>query len=311
MPSEFSPSRTSRRQGYGHVQKYGKWTDAPVMTALAITPCTECGDAIQPAATFTKGGSTGPHGWVCNACRPHHPVGAGDKHCWLCAGAEAPRNERATPDCDPQILDDDTDLDVVARFFGIRKAEVFHALAPLIFDDRIERRLIWKLVLIGCERRHGGLTAIEQRLDELAQRRKTRKPTPGHVASLVRQRDGGYCRYCALRLSRNAKTMDHVIPFALNGSSTADNIVQCCRTCNGKKASNTPDAVGMYLLPPGTTRITIPPAKERRAMSKLPFATDWPALALGTLTYADIAARDTAQQRQFSPSGHSSNNDLQ
>lgn len=310
MPEKSTTARAAKRQGYGHVQKYGVWTDAPVMTALTVAPCGECGEAIHPPSTFTKGGTTGPHARVCGTCRPHHPITSGGVDCWLCSGAEAPRSERKMAESEPQILDDDSDLYEVARFFGIRKAEVFHALAPLIFDDRIERRFIWKLVLIGCEQRHGGLTAIEQRLDELAQRRKTRRHAPGHVISLVRQRDGGYCRYCALRLSRNAKTLDHVVPVALNGSSAADNVVQCCRVCNTKKASNTPDEVGMYLLPPGTTRLTIAPAKERRAMAKLPALTDWSALVLGTLTYADIAAREGSQQRQFGAYEHSSDDML-
>ena len=55
----------------------------------------------------------------------------------------------------------------------------------------------------------------------------------------VLRRDNYTCRYC--RSSENELTVDHVIPVALGGSDSPDNIVAACRDCNLGKASSGPD----------------------------------------------------------------------
>lgn len=55
----------------------------------------------------------------------------------------------------------------------------------------------------------------------------------------VLRRDGFTCRYC--RNDSNPLTVDHVVPVALGGTDTPDNLVACCRDCNTGKASIAPD----------------------------------------------------------------------
>jgi 5-methylcytosine-specific restriction endonuclease McrA len=50
----------------------------------------------------------------------------------------------------------------------------------------------------------------------------------------------GVCYYCCGRFTKDALTMDHVVPLARGGVSTKANCVVACKECNNKKR---------YLLP--------------------------------------------------------------
>jgi 5-methylcytosine-specific restriction endonuclease McrA len=307
MPLESTtiPYSRTTRQGSGHALRDGAWRERAIVIALELIACSQCGQEVRRGETLTRGGPASSSAYVCSRCRPFHADRRGDESCWLCQRppdpAPAPlasfRPIRA--ETEPQLLQDDTDLAAVARFFGVTKAHVFDALSPFIFDDKIERRLIWKLVLQACEDRHGGLAAIEKRIDDMHRRRSSRRAVPGHVSSDVRLRDQGFCRYCAVRLTRSSRTMDHVIPVALGGSNDPDNIVQCCRLCNAKKRDDIPSSAGMYLLPPGTTRMTITPVRDRRPLIAIPGDQDWPALVTGETTYQQLASASAARRQKF------------
>jgi 5-methylcytosine-specific restriction protein A len=45
----------------------------------------------------------------------------------------------------------------------------------------------------------------------------------------------GVCHYCKNIFQPKELTMDHIIPLSRGGSSTKDNIVAACKTCNNKK----------------------------------------------------------------------------
>jgi 5-methylcytosine-specific restriction endonuclease McrA len=51
---------------------------------------------------------------------------------------------------------------------------------------------------------------------------------------------GGACLACGVAKPEDL-TVDHVIPLALGGSNTIENIQPLCRTCNGIKGSDTTD----------------------------------------------------------------------
>lgn len=56
----------------------------------------------------------------------------------------------------------------------------------------------------------------------------------------VLRRDNFTCRYC--RSTNGELTVDHVVPVALGGTDTPDNLVACCKDCNAGKSSISPDA---------------------------------------------------------------------
>lgn len=59
------------------------------------------------------------------------------------------------------------------------------------------------------------------------------------------ERDGHRCGYCG----RHANTVDHIMPTSRGGDPTSFlNTVAACRSCNGIKASRTPEEAHMPLL---------------------------------------------------------------
>lgn len=59
-------------------------------------------------------------------------------------------------------------------------------------------------------------------------------------------RDEETCQYCG-KHSREL-TLDHIIPRSKGGQSTWENLVACCRACNGRKGSRSLKDVGMRLI---------------------------------------------------------------
>ena len=62
----------------------------------------------------------------------------------------------------------------------------------------------------------------------------TRGAIPDDVKQFVWARDGGHCRSCGSGVELQ---FDHVIPIALGGSSTADNLQVLCGPCNRRKGA--------------------------------------------------------------------------
>ena len=69
----------------------------------------------------------------------------------------------------------------------------------------------------------------------------------GHISrgmkEYIYQRDEYICQYCGIHCyesyvsNSSAVTIDHIIPYTLGGSDEADNLITCCRECNGIKGS--------------------------------------------------------------------------
>lgn len=58
----------------------------------------------------------------------------------------------------------------------------------------------------------------------------------------ILRRDNHTCRYCGAASPSVALRVDHVMPVALGGSDTPDNLVTSCEPCNSGKSSASPDA---------------------------------------------------------------------
>jgi len=61
-------------------------------------------------------------------------------------------------------------------------------------------------------------------------------------------RDGYACQYCGRKMAPSELTIDHVLPRAMGGRTSWDNVVTCCRKCNTRKSNRTPEEAGMTLL---------------------------------------------------------------
>jgi 5-methylcytosine-specific restriction endonuclease McrA len=51
-------------------------------------------------------------------------------------------------------------------------------------------------------------------------------------------RDRNTCQYCGIILNSSDLTLDHVVPRSRGGSSSWENLVACCHTCNRRKGNH-------------------------------------------------------------------------
>ena len=58
---------------------------------------------------------------------------------------------------------------------------------------------------------------------------------------MILTRDDYTCQYC----QNYGDTVDHIYPKSRGGKNTWGNLCAACKECNGKKADNTPEEVGM------------------------------------------------------------------
>jgi len=65
------------------------------------------------------------------------------------------------------------------------------------------------------------------------------------------KRDHYTCQYCGVQPGAEELTIDHILPRSQGGTSTWDNCVLACVTCNSRKADRTSAQAGMKLrMPP-------------------------------------------------------------
>jgi 5-methylcytosine-specific restriction endonuclease McrA len=74
--------------------------------------------------------------------------------------------------------------------------------------------------------------------------RVKRREVPLTKRNILR-RDGGTCQYCGRR--QPAMTTDHIIPRAMDGTDTWENLVCACPECNAAKGNRTPAQARMAL----------------------------------------------------------------
>jgi HNH endonuclease len=65
--------------------------------------------------------------------------------------------------------------------------------------------------------------------------RGTRQPVPREVRRTVFERDGGKCAQCGSNFDLQ---YDHIIPVALGGATTVDNLQLLCGDCNREKGAD-------------------------------------------------------------------------
>lgn len=73
---------------------------------------------------------------------------------------------------------------------------------------------------------------------------RNRRGIPAWSRSAMLERDHHVCAYCG---SRDAATVDHVLPRSRGGTSTWLNTVAACLDCNHRKRDRTPQEAGMRL----------------------------------------------------------------
>jgi 5-methylcytosine-specific restriction endonuclease McrA len=64
----------------------------------------------------------------------------------------------------------------------------------------------------------------------------------------IMTRDRFQCQYCGKRPQRADLNLDHVVPRALGGRTTWENVVTSCVDCNRRKGGRTPVQAGVALV---------------------------------------------------------------
>jgi 5-methylcytosine-specific restriction endonuclease McrA len=90
-------------------------------------------------------------------------------------------------------------------------------------------------------------------------------------------RDNNTCQYCGRRLPRTELNLDHVIPRSRGGTSTWENVVCSCHSCNRRKGGKTPEEAHMVLISrpkrPQWTPFSTEMFSLRRYLEWMPFLT--------------------------------------
>jgi len=129
---------------------------------------------------------------------------------------------------------------------GDLRAQAMHPVAVLTDEDRtywaFEQRLYWEdsclssddVLALVRERQRRAARTLERAhaalAGESAERR--REPIPRAVRLAVFERDGGRCVECGSGFDIQ---YDHVIPLALGGANTVQNLQILCAPCNQAK----------------------------------------------------------------------------
>ncbi|RKR06572.1 HNH endonuclease [Kushneria sinocarnis] len=110
----------------------------------------------------------------------------------------------------------------------------------------------------GAHRLHGGTSSLTgcQSYIDIPEVMGVAPPTHAMLAfehtgfnrMLCKYREGLRCAYCGDLLTRQALTIDHILPRSRGGRLSMLNAVACCQRCNSLKGSRTPEEAGMALL---------------------------------------------------------------
>ena len=100
-------------------------------------------------------------------------------------------------------------------------------------EEGYEPEDVKALALASARRRERRLEAAHDLMHAAAG--AGRQPIPEAVRRLVFRRDGGRCVSCG---QDELLQFDHVIPVALGGASTAENLQLLCATCNREKGGS-------------------------------------------------------------------------
>lgn len=116
---------------------------------------------------------------------------------------------------------------------------------------------------ITASKEWGERVTITRKLDDYADATSSAYEIPETIKALVKGRDG-CCRFPGCGTPAEQCDIDHVVPFAEGGATTAANLQCLCRRCHNLKTDRmalpviNADASVTWRMPDGTTTTTVP-----------------------------------------------------
>jgi hypothetical protein len=102
-------------------------------------------------------------------------------------------------------------------------------------DDDLDAGDVKALVLQRKRRLHQKLQSARSLMRAEANGRPTRAPVTEELRRAVFERDGGGCVECGERFDLQ---YDHILPVALGGATTLENLQLLCGECNRRKSAS-------------------------------------------------------------------------
>jgi 5-methylcytosine-specific restriction endonuclease McrA len=102
-------------------------------------------------------------------------------------------------------------------------------------DEGLDVEDVTALLLQRERRNQQRLQSARSLMRAEAEGRPTRIPIPSELRRAVYERDGGRCVECGATFDLQ---YDHVLPVALGGATTLENLQLLCATCNKRKSDS-------------------------------------------------------------------------
>lgn len=139
---------------------------------------------------------------------------------------------RKTPDFDEAIIYEKISDAVEDMKRAPAKTENFYVY------DTVTQNVCWKWLT------DEEIQALKEKAKERHEQKKKaakRKNYSRSVRKLIYNKGDGRCQLCGRKIKFEDMTLDHIIPLAMNGADTLENLQCTCQFCNRQKGAYLPD----------------------------------------------------------------------
>jgi 5-methylcytosine-specific restriction endonuclease McrA len=149
--------------------------------------------------------------------------------CYICYGEN--QKIRKTKDIDEAITYESVDKAIIDMKRAPGKTAKYY-----VYNTETEE-VCWKW-LTKEQRERRKLAQIIQKAENKSHRRTN---FTQDTRKMIYNRAEGRCQLCGKKILYNEMTVDHIVPLAMNGSNSDDNLQCACKSCNTQKAAYLPE----------------------------------------------------------------------
>lgn len=106
-----------------------------------------------------------------------------------------------------------------------------------VYDMRTEK-IVWRWM---SEEEQEKVREEKKKAQEEQAKQAKRKNFSQTKRKMIYNRANGRCQLCGRKILYEEMTVDHIVPLAMNGSNSDDNLQCACKSCNAQKAAYLPE----------------------------------------------------------------------